>query len=199
MSMARDCALDKQHGLMQAFPMKSKKPSHRPAPQPQEIELKLALPTAHPSGLAKLLAHTPVLARRKPVQLHLHNIYFDTPEQHLHQQRIALRLRRKGSDAKPEWLQTLKMGGRSDSALSQRGEWEVGVPGAELSWRALEATPWQDLDADGALFGALAPCLVTTFTRTLWQVRRRGGSVVEVALDIGQVTAGGKSTPICEL
>ena len=179
--------------------MKSKKPPCRPAPQPQEIELKLALPTAHPSGLAKMLARTPVLARRKAVQLHLHNIYFDTPEQHLHQQRIALRLRRKGSDAKPEWLQTLKMGGRSDSALSQRGEWEVAVPGAELSWRALDATPWQDLDADGALFGALAPCFVTTFTRTVWEVRRRGGSVVEVALDIGQVTAGGKSTPICEL
>ena len=179
--------------------MKSKKPSHRPAPQPQEIELKLALPTANPSGLAKLLARTPVLARRKATQFDLHNIYFDTPEQHLHEQRIALRLRRKGSAAKPEWLQTLKMGGRSDSALSQRGEWEVPVPGAELSWQALDATPWQDLDADGALFGALAPRFVTTFTRTVWEVRRRGGSLVEVALDIGQVTAGGKSTPICEL
>ena len=96
MSMARDCALDKQHGLMQAFPMKSKKPSHRPAPQPQEIELKLALPTAHPSGLAKLLAHTPVLARRKPVRKQVDNIYFDTPAQALRAQRMALRLRRVG-------------------------------------------------------------------------------------------------------
>ena len=59
--------------------MKSKKRSPRPAPQPQEIELKLALPTAHPSGLEKMLARTPVLARRKATQLHLHNIYFDTP------------------------------------------------------------------------------------------------------------------------
>ena len=179
--------------------MKSHKPTHSPAPQPEEIELKLALPTTDPSSLAKRLARTPVLARRKATQLHLHNIYFDTPEQRLHQERIALRLRRKGSDAKPEWLQTLKMGGRSDSALSQRGEWEVSVPGAELSWQALEATPWPGMDADGSVFGALAPCFATTFERTSWEVRRRGGSVVEVSLDIGQVTAGDKSTPICEL
>jgi len=168
-------------------------------PCPEEIELKLALPVSDPSGLAKQLARTPVLARRKATQLQLHNIYYDTPQQHLHQERVALRLRRMGSDAKPQWLQTLKMGGSGDSALSQRGEWEVAVPGAELSLQALEATPWPEIDPDGSVFRALAPCLATTFERTSWSVRKQGGSVVEVSLDIGQVTAGGKSAPICEL
>ena len=179
--------------------MKSHSPSQSPAPHPEEIELKLALPTADPSSLAKRLARTPVLARRKATQLHLHNIYYDTPEQRLHQQRVALRLRRKDSDAMSEWLQTLKMGGRSDSALSQRGEWEVCVPSADLSWQALEATPWPGIDPDRTVFEALAPCFVTTFERTSWSVRRQGGSVVEVSLDIGQITAGGKHAPICEL
>jgi len=45
----------------------------------QEIELKLALPMSDPSSLAKRLARTPVLARRKATQLHLHNVYYDTP------------------------------------------------------------------------------------------------------------------------
>jgi inorganic triphosphatase YgiF len=173
--------------------------SHPLEPPPQEIELKLALPTSDPQGLAKRLARTPLLARRKATQLQLHNIYYDTPEQRLHQERIALRLRRVGSDAKPTWLQTLKMGGRSDSALSQRGEWEVAVPGAELARQVLDATPWSVMDPDGGVFAALSPCFVTTFERTSWSVRKQGGSIVEVSLDIGQVVAGDKRTALCEL
>lgn len=165
----------------------------------QEIELKLALPTSDPSTLAKRLARTPVLARRKPTVQHLHNVYFDTPEQLLHQQRVVLRLRRVGSEAEPQWLQTLKTGDQSDSALSQRGEWETSVPGEALVLKALKATPWSAIDPDGTVFRALTPCFVTTFDRTRWLVRQRDGSVVEVALDIGQIEASGRTTPICEL
>ena len=165
----------------------------------QEIELKLALPTSDPSGLAKQLARTPQLARRKPTHQRLHNVYYDTPEQFLHQERVALRIRRVGSDAKPQWLQTLKMGGSGDSALSKRGEWEVPVPGAMLSLDALKATPWSGIDPEGSVFRALAPCFVTTFERTSWVVRRRDGSMVEVALDVGHITVDDKTTPICEL
>ncbi len=167
--------------------------------RPEEIELKLALPASDPSSLERRLARTPLLTRRKVTHLHLHNVYYDTPEQILRRERVALRIRRIGSDAKPEWLQTLKMGGGSDSALSQRGEWEASVPGAELALQALQATPWSGFDADGTVFRALAACFVTTFDRTSWSVRRRDGSVVEVSLDVGQIAAGDKSAPICEL
>lgn len=165
----------------------------------QEIELKLGLPTGDPSSLAKRLARTPLLARRKATLQHLHNVYYDTPEQLLRQQRVALRIRRVGSETKPQWLQTLKTGGRSDSALSQRGEWETPVPDAVLSRDALKATPWSGIDPDGRVFGALAPCFVTSFARTSWLVRRRDGSVVEVALDVGQIEVDDKTTAICEL
>lgn len=175
--------------------MKSVAPS---APS-QEIELKLALPANDPARLATQLARSPALARRKASQQSLHNVYYDTPEQILRQQRVALRVRRVGSAAQPRWLQTLKTGGRGDSALSQRGEWEVAVPGAALSRKALKATPWSGIDPDGAVFAALAPCFETRFERTTWRVRRRDGSVVEVALDIGQIVAGDASAPICEL
>jgi len=141
----------------------------------------------------------PGLARRKPSHLQLHNTYYDTPEQTLRHKRMALRLRRVGSDAKPEWLQTLKMGGSGNSALSQRGEWETCVPSAELALPALEATPWSDIDPDGDLFRKLAPCFVTIFDRTSWTVRKPGGSVVEVSLDVGQIVVQGKSVPLFEL
>ena len=173
--------------------------SPAPVPRPEEIELKLALPTTDPLGLARRLTRTPLLARRKPTQQTLHNIYYDTPGQDLYEERVALRLRRVGSSTDPQWRQTLKMGGRSDSALSHRGEWEVPLAGAELSREALEATPWPEFDPDGSRFDALVPCLVTAFERTSWSVRRRGGSVVEVSLDIGQIVAGDQCAPLCEL
>lgn len=166
---------------------------------PQEIELKLALPTADPSVLAKRLARTPLLARRKPTQRHLHNVYYDTPECSLRQARAALRLRRVGSEGEPQWLQTLKMGGTAGSALSQRGEWESAVPAAVLDLGALAATPWTQIDPDGSVFRRLVPSFATDFERTSWLVRRRDGSVVEVALDIGQITAAQRTVPICEL
>lgn len=175
--------------------MKSAAPSVRS----QEIELKLALPANDAARLAAQLARSPALARRKASQQSLHNIYYDTPEQTLRQQRVALRVRRVGSVAQPRWLQTLKTGGRADSALSQRGEWEVALPGAALSRKALKATPWSGLDPDGSVFAALAPCFETHFERTCWRVRRRDGSVVEVALDIGQIVAGDTRASICEL
>lgn len=173
--------------------------SHPPSPVPREIELKLCLPGADPADLARRLAHTPLLARRKPSQQVLYNIYFDTPQQHLRQQGVALRLRRVGSQAHPQWLQTLKTGSSELSALSQRGEWETAVSGPDLVLDALQRTPWSGIDPDGRLFAALVPCFVTRFERTLWLVRRRGGSGVEVALDIGHIEALGKRSPICEL
>jgi inorganic triphosphatase YgiF len=176
-------------------PLKPASPKHLA----EEIELKLALPSSDPSGLAKRLARIPLLARRKSTHLRLHNVYYDTPEQILREKRVALRLRRIGSEAKPRWLQTLKMSGQGDSALSRRGEWEVAVPSAVLMFEAIKQTPWSSIDPDGSVFQALVPCFVTTFERTSWTVRRRDRSVVEVSFDVGHISAGEKSAPICEL
>jgi inorganic triphosphatase YgiF len=65
--------------------------------------------------------------------------------------------------------------------------------------KLLEDTPWPGIDPEGCVFAALAPAFETHFERTSWLLRRRDGSVVEVALDIGQIVAGGKYSPICEL
>lgn len=179
--------------------MQPMKTSGTAAQKTVEIELKLALPTADPAVLAQHLARLPLLARRKASSQTLHNIYFDTPDDALHHQRIALRLRRVGDAAHPQWLQTLKMGGNSDSALSRRGEWEDAVPGAALRAELLQPTPWPELDPDGALFQALQPRFTTDFQRTRWTVRQRNGNAVEVALDVGHIVVGTQTTPICEL
>jgi len=165
----------------------------------QELELKLSLPGADVTTLVERLTRTPVLVRRRRSQQSLFNIYFDTPGQDLRQHGVALRLRRVGSVADPRWLQTLKTSTSELSALSQRGEWESAVAGPVLDSAVLVPTPWSSFDPDGRLFAALAPCFVTRFERALWLVRRRDGSAVEVALDIGHIEANGKQAPICEL
>ncbi|RCX08541.1 CYTH and CHAD domain-containing protein [Extensimonas vulgaris] len=178
----------------------------------QEIELKLALPGGDAVTWARALARVPALARHKAQRRQLHSVYFDTPAQYLRSQRAALRLRRVEAHGAGEgageadavaaqrWLQALKTEDHSDSALSWRGEWESPVAGPGLDLAALRALPvWQRLDADGGVAAALQPCFVTRFERTTWTLRRRGGAIIEVALDIGQIEAGERTAPIAEV
>lgn len=130
----------------------------------------------------------------------MHNIYFDTPDQLLRLQQSALRLRRVGGDDdSAQWLQTLKTGKRALSALSSRGEWETPVAGPRLERATLDAAAWKRVDPGGTVFDALQPIFMTDFARTVWLVRRRDGSVVEVALDVGRVVGDDRSSAICEL
>ncbi len=169
--------------------------SPRNLPPPLEIELKL---------LARLdqldaLRRCAVLARRTPQHARLHNIYFDTADQALRQRRAALRLRKIGSGASATWLQTLKLAGDDDTALSQRTEWEMPVAGPSLDFAALQATGWSAIDPDGALFTQLMPIFTTDFERSIWLVRSKDGSKVEVALDTGAVHSEEHTLPICEV
>lgn len=166
-----------------------------------ETELKLLLPGADPDRIAQMLARHPALRRRTRRVQALHNVYYDTPDQDLRRQKVALRVRRQtGADPASEvWILTLKTAGVSVGGLSQRGEWEARLPDATPQLSALKGTPWAALDPAGSLWPQLAPAFVTTCTRTLWLVRQRGGSVVEVALDVGEIIAGQRREPICEL
>jgi inorganic triphosphatase YgiF len=160
----------------------------------QEIELKLSLPGVQTAHVQRVLD---TVAQRVGEKT-LRNIYFDTPDKLLHRQRMALRLRQQSQDGVWVWIQTLKMGGGSDSALSQRGEWESVVPDASLSRQVLRQTPWAQFDAGGALFEALQPCFETQFQRTFWWAQGSGYQI-EVALDQGEVKAGDARSPIAEL
>lgn len=165
----------------------------------KEIELKLALPAGDPERLRQELGRIATLQRRQARHTRLHSIYFDTPDQRLRQQQTALRLRRVGDDSSAHWLQTLKSGKREASALSSRSEWETPVAGPALELAAIDAKAWSRIDPDGELAGRLQACFVTDFARTTWLVRRRDGSTVEVALDLGSVDSAGRQSAICEL
>jgi inorganic triphosphatase YgiF len=163
-----------------------------------ELELKFALAAADAQLLEKQLARVPLIGRRKAKCQQLHSTYYDTPGHALQQAAVALRVRRIGDADPPQWVQTLKMGGRSDSAFSQRGEWEVALPTDALNRAMLQDTPWLEWDPQGVRFAALTPVFTTTFERLSWIVKL-GDASVEVALDRGSVQMDGHSTPLCEL
>lgn len=173
-----------------------------PPPPPTEVEIKLALPAAwaeHPAELARRVARSPALARLTPRHGPVFSRYFDTPDHRLRQRGAALRLRRVIDGDTTQWLQTLKIAGRSDSALSARGEWEMPVPGPALDLAALHASPWPEWDADGHLGAQLQPVFETAFERWRWVVRMPRGVAVEVALDLGQIGAGDHHEPLAEI
>ncbi len=158
-----------------------------------EIELKLLIDRA---SLAKLRRHPLVksLCGSKPVRQKLHSVYFDTPEQDLRRNGVALRLRRAGS----RWTQTVKGGGRVQAGLHQREEVEA---------RVAANVPDFDKIVDPGLLRLftrelrhrLRPAFVTDFWRTAWLLEFPQGERVELALDLGEIRAGDGRAAIGEL
>ena len=159
---------------------------------PIETELKLRITPLH---LARLRRHPLLRAHRTapPLTRRLHNIYYDTPELDLHKSGMALRLRRAGR----QWLQTLKGGGSAQAGLHRRSEWEVPVSRAALDFSQPGAAEWDEY-LPQAMRGRLQPLFVTDFSRTTWLLEWQGAQV-ELCMDRGEVRAGERSAPICEL
>lgn len=153
-----------------------------------EREIKLALSPSQHDDVARFFdEHT---GPGKPMSLA--NVYFDTPDCRLAKAKSALRLRR----APEQWLQTFKTLGASRAGLSERHEWELPVAGEALDIDALLAAC--DDETSRAALKEAAPGLIalfkTDFRRIVWNIEREGAQI-EVALDLGEITAdvGGKT------
>lgn len=157
-----------------------------------ETELKFRIPPARLDALRR------AVATRSARVLPLAAAYVDTPGEHLARARCALRLRREG-DA---WVQTLKAEGAS--AL-QRLEHNVTLAATDtpaLDIARHDATPAGDRLRD--LLAAAGPGqpLVERYATRVQRTHRRlrsGGAVIELALDEGEVRAGDRRLPLCEI
>ncbi|ALM51442.1 CYTH domain-containing protein [Halomonas huangheensis] len=155
----------------------------------QEVEMKLALGQQGPETLRQhpLLTHLPSSRDQ------LTNTYFDTARGDLKQARMALRLRRTGNG----WVQTLKTSGTGSGGMSQRGEWEWPVPEAQLDLAGLaELPPINDLPNE--VLEHLEARFTTDFHRQTWLLSVEQNQV-ELALDEGEIRAGGRHVGIREL
>ncbi|MBS7662452.1 inorganic triphosphatase [Pseudomonas lalucatii] len=162
----------------------------------KETEIKLR---ASRDTLAALREH-PLLKKRNKSgweQRELFNQYFDTAERDLAQAKVALRLRRDGE----QFIQTLKTRGQSVAGLSERNEWDWYLSKAKLELKRLDDSCWP---ASLAALDKkqLKPLFTTDFVRQRAEIawgRGKAKVVIEAALDLGQVVAGGQQEEICEL
>lgn len=160
-----------------------------------EFEIKLAVPAAARPGLLK------ELSGGKVETVPLHAIYFDTPGCALSARQVSLRVRREGG----VWVQTLKAPG--DSTLD-RFEDDVPLGAATARKAPPRADPGRHTDARAvevirSALGkdqedALQPVFEVTVERRVRRIER-GGSVVELAFDEGELRAQGRKAPVCEL
>jgi triphosphatase len=158
---------------------------------PFETELKFQIPAR------SLAAVKQAIATKTARTVALQARYFDTPDQRLATQRVALRMRREGA----QWVQTVKALGPNAMV---RLEHEVRLDSSEDK-PPLDTARHAGTDAGNALAAALGDragssqlVFETRVLRTLRLVRH-AGALVEVALDVGDVIAGERQQPLCEL
>lgn len=158
-----------------------------------ELELKFQVPRHQLSSLQRELKRRgarsmPMLAR-----------YFDTKDGLLDRHGMSLRLRKEGR----KWVQTLKTEGIS---AVHRQEHSVPLRVAMAQQPILDLARHDSSDAGAALHKVLAEAgtheLVERYAVAVVRLScelRLPSAVVEAALDIGDVKAGNRVMPICEL
>jgi len=152
----------------------------------REAELKFELGRR----AARKVRDHPLLADGDPKTQSQTSVYFDTGKRRVHKAGYSLRVRQAGD----EHVQTVKTNG-GGAGLFYRGEWEAPVDGLEVDAEALKATPLRKLKK---LDKKLEPQVHSTVERATWLIDR-DGSLIEVALDRGTVSAGDETERFQEL
>ncbi len=160
-----------------------------------ETELKLR---GEPEALKAIFAGPAICdqATGRGRSMRLENVYYDTADQRLRARGLAFRVRRQGRG----YVQTLKSGD-TGGLVAYRGEWQtpLGSPDPDLGLLPAAASEVLDgLVAPGEL-RSLFTTRVRRQTRRLARGANGGSSLIEAALDLGAIEAGGRSQPIAEI
>ena len=142
-----------------------------------------------------------------PVINTLDNTYYDTVDRELSKRGAICRVRtyREESDEN-RYEHTIKFGGNVENGLHQRYEWNVRSASKDFNIDEfkLKASRQEDPSTileealEGVDTSSLSPLCRTVFERTVYTFGY-GDSIMEACFDIGQIEAGEKSEPICEL
>lgn len=153
-----------------------------------ELEIKLSVAKQDLDRAVAWLLSQPSTCQLDTLQLG--NTYYDTPGGDLNRQKIALRIRKMGD----KYIQTLKTRGDFVDGAHRRQEWEWPLIGTRLKMGLIADTPV----GQSVNLAELQPVFETNFERRLVMIEQ-GESLIEVAIDSGEVVAGGKSRPLNEI
>ncbi len=159
-----------------------------------EVELKLATDADTLSAIAATKLPDDWQAGPWRTQT-LSNRYFDSRDHDLRDRGIALRIRQHNG----KYRQTVKDAGSSVGGLHQRHEWESEINGPELDIAKLPETEWTPWLTSLWRSQQLAVTFSTEFERQKREIRHVSGTVVEMALDHGAITANDEHSPINEI
>lgn len=157
-----------------------------------EIELKLFfLPQYQKSLINKLDSLDSSVPQG---QRRLANGYFDTPDLQLRRWDMGLRVR--GYDEHKE--QTIKTAGQVVGGIHSRPEYNVTIQTDSPDLSLFPASIWPEATDLAAVQAQLSCIFHTDFYRRAWHVQINK-SVIEVALDTGDIRANGQHQALCEL
>jgi inorganic triphosphatase YgiF len=159
-----------------------------------EVELKLSIDRKE---AAHLRSHPAIISacEVKPVTHKLLSIYYDTPDLKLLDAGISLRVRHIAGC----WIQSLKAAGSSLAGLHQRMEWEDVIAANHPDFTKILDPVLIKLFDDQQLREALRPIFLTEVQRSEWQLAFKNGDKIELALDLGKLTADKNCEPISEI
>jgi triphosphatase len=157
--------------------------------EPVEIELKLEY---DPSDRERLIACAG-LSDEAQTAIRLGATYYDTPDLRLDKAGYALRIRKEAG----RHVQTVKAASRQAAGLFVRSEWESAV-GGDTPVLDEKAGPLCQL-FDSATLGRVAPLFSTDVERIAGSVEHAGGSVIDLAIDSGEVRAGARHCALSEI
>ena len=158
---------------------------------PREIELKLEF---DPADARRIKRHLQLdSGKTRHASEKLVSVYFDTPDRELDRAGLSLRVRRIGK----RYVQTIKTAAGRTAGLFDRGEWEHHVPGPRPNFARAKGTALEPLMSRQTT-NSVAPVFETRIARTDYRVSRHG-SVVDVALDRGEVDTGERRLAVSEL
>ena len=163
---------------------------------PIETELKLSIHSGDEARFPKLgLFKEYACGRAK--RRHLVGIYFDTPDLELRRRRMVLRIRKESG----RWIQAVKGPSRQQGGLHQRAEYEHALAGRipQPEYGLFVEHDHLDVFKDNNIIERLAPRFRTDIWRTTWDLCLPNGSVIEAALDRGEIQTENHSVPVQEL
>ena len=158
----------------------------------EEFELKLRM---SPERLEQLRRSALLrsLARERAVTRHFTTVYFDTPDRALQQRGIALRIRQIGDRR----IQTVKVPLGEVGAVHAHRELETDVDSDTPQLHQVADDELREFLTRPEIADALQPVFSSEFERTAVPVKLFD-SEIEVALDHGEIGAGGRSAPLNE-